>query len=62
MKRIDELVGIINGINYDGVINEYEIKRQVICLFIFAFTLSLNNYNIVYLHNAKADLTFIFYR
>lgn len=26
MKRIDELVGIINGINYDGVINEYEIK------------------------------------
>jgi len=26
MKRIDELLGIINGINYDGVINEKEIN------------------------------------
>ena len=26
MKRIDELLGIIYGINYDGVINEKEIE------------------------------------
>ena len=24
MKRLDELIGIINGVNYDGVINEQE--------------------------------------
>ena len=26
MKRLDELIGIINGVNYDGVINEQEVE------------------------------------
>lgn len=26
MKRIDELLGIIYGINYDGIINDKEIE------------------------------------